>query len=144
MATKTCNNVSCTQNNPQPVENFYKRSESADGLEYYCKICARARSIASRKLQASRHPLYNAWAGMKSRCSNLNHHQYADYGGRGIKVCDRWTTFENYEEDITKLLGPKLPGMSVDRIDNNGNYELSNVRWATKAEQQGNRRVCES
>ena len=85
----------------------------------------------------ARTPEYAAWRGMKSRCLNPNRPNYADYGGRGIAVCDRWLeSFENFLADM----GPRPAGMSLDRIDVNGNYEPGNCRWLDATTQQYNKR----
>lgn len=83
-------------------------------------------------------PEYQSWLGMKTRCTNPKSTDYESYGGRGIKVCDEWlNSFESFFSHI----GPKPLGkVSVDRIDNNGNYEPGNVRWATQSEQSSNQR----
>ncbi len=85
------------------------------------------------------HPLYKTWDNMKTRCYNSNYIRYKDWGGRGIKVCDRWlNSFENFLSDMGER--PTLKH-SIDRIDNNRNYEPSNCRWATPHQQSQNRRI---
>jgi hypothetical protein len=80
---------------------------------------------------------YNIWNAMVDRCTNEKHHNYGLYGGRGIEVCDRWfNSVENFYTDM----GDRPPGMSLDRIDNDGDYEPDNCRWATAKEQSRNKR----
>jgi len=80
---------------------------------------------------------YNSWASMKQRCKNKNIREYNYYGGRGIKVCDRWLKFENFLEDMGEK--PEIH-LELDRINNDGNYEPGNCRWTTRSEQNRNRR----
>lgn len=88
------------------------------------------------------HPLYQAWKRIKRRCYSPEAHNYKHYGGRGIRVCDEWRSdpaaFISY---IERELGPRPQGKSLDRIDNDGDYRPGNVRWATQAEQNANKRA---
>ena len=85
----------------------------------------------------SKHPMYKAWTGMRQRCNNPKNTAYANYGARGIKVCERWNNFATFLADV----GERPKGMTLDRKNPDGDYEPSNVRWATKAEQQRNQRI---
>ena len=85
--------------------------------------------------------IYVVWQGMRKRCFSHYHKNFKDYGGRGIKVCDEWQhDFQSFYDHVSKLPHFGEKGYSLDRINNDGNYEPGNVRWATAKEQANNRR----
>lgn len=97
--------------------------------------CYRIERITKHGMSYSR--VYRIWDGMLQRCTNSNHTEYANYGGRGISVCDSWKDFMVFLADM----GESPEGLSLDRIDVNGNYEPSNCKWSTSVEQANNKRT---
>ena len=109
------------------------------------------RELSSKRLKMNNHQrkhglygtrIYRTWAHMKERCYNPTANNYCNYGGRGIKVCQCWkNSFQAFYDDVSKLPHFGEKGYSLDRINNDGNYEINNVRWATAKEQANNQRT---
>jgi hypothetical protein len=119
------------------------RSNSlASGRSKSCGCWSGARGKHNRKhghaTKGAESSEYRSWLNMLTRCRCPSKHNYKNYGGRGISVCERWqNSFENFFADM----GPKpSPDHTIDRVDPNGNYEKSNCRWSTPSEQRRNQR----
>lgn len=100
------------------------------------KSCGCLRRTRLKKHGHSKHPLFQCWADMLRRCKSIGCKVYKHYGGRGIKVCDRWHEFENFVKDM----GDRPDGGELDRVDNDGDYCPENCKWSTRTEQLRNQR----
>ena len=97
------------------------------------------RRAASVTHGMSGHALYQTWSAMLDRCENPAAWEYPYYGGRGVAVCERWHDIRLFVADVEGEIGPKMAGMTLDRTENDGNYEPGNIRWADRRMQVANR-----
>lgn len=117
-------------------EKIIANSNLERGLSKSCLHCRRCRLRHGHSCKGKQSRIYQVWAGMIQRCTNPNHIGFNDYGERGIMVCERWCSFDAFLEDM----GPGKKGWTIERVNNNGNYELSNCVWGTHYKQSRNSR----
>lgn len=147
-AGKNC--TACGDEFPATAEYFSRQSAAKDGLQPWCKICAKIYRQSEKGKMAQTRREKKRWStvenylrylftSMKQRCINPNNKNYNRYGGRGIKI-----HFKSVDEFIHYIMGvlkidPR--GLTIDRIDNNGNYEPGNIRFITQSENSKNRKI---
>lgn len=122
--------------------NLYGRSRSCGCLRSEVTIATnkRLKSAQIRTHGLTHTYLYSTWRGMIRRCTQPGYGSYEYYGGRGIRVCDEWLDFTTFAKFLVERLGQRPDGYTLDRINNDGNYEPDNVRWADRKTQRANSR----
>ena len=150
LSGKVFNRLTAIKQDASKTRRVYWRCQCICGSEVSVPACdlksghTKSCGCANRESRVSsntkhgynRSPTYVVWSNMLARCSNPKRPDYKNYGGRGILVCDQWKIFANFLADM----GQKPEGLTLDRIDNDGNYEPNNCRWATVSEQRRNQR----
>jgi hypothetical protein len=135
---------------PHGTTSRYKQGCKCDECRAAHAAARREQSRRNPKPQARRlaeyrdwhdaKPLYAIWRGMKIRCLSPKHHEFHRYGGRGIKIHQPWIdSYDQFEADVTAEIGPRVGLLTIDRVNNNGNYEPGNIRWLPRVEQAKNK-----
>lgn len=139
----------CPRGHEYSGENLYFSKNANGSTSRKCKACnsmarkikydtvIRAKMGYKKRENVKDYILHSVWGRMLDRCRNTNNKDYNIYGGRGITVCARWKKYNNFYDDM--ILGYEK-GLTLDRINSDGNYEPSNCRWATVKQQSNNRR----
>lgn len=118
------------------LESINVAADLRAGKTKQCSTCHNRENSENNKIHGMyKNQIYKVWTSMIQRCTNPKTTHYYRYGGRGINVCERWLKFDNFYSDM----GPRPDGLTLDRINNNGNYEPENCRWITHQENCRNR-----
>lgn len=124
------------------TERKVSRGDLTGGESRSCGCLTKEATGARRYKHGSGYEdyLYRLWRRIRTKCYKPSYKDYRYYGGRGITLHEPWHEFARFRDDLDRLLGPRPEGMTLDRVNNDGNYEPGNVRWATRAQQAQNRR----